>query len=164
MNPASSQIRFPLGASMDNKQFKAIFNQIASANGFLYKHSAWFKESNDCIVVLSLQKSNYSQLFYLNIKTYLKGVFGRRDTISKDLLKDVGDIFRRQPKEFEKLFDLESNLSIEERQEGLTAMFESFTNRYTNVMLSKDQIIHEHLQGSNEFSLLPAVRKELGVA
>jgi hypothetical protein len=149
---------------MDNKVFKSIFNKVASTNGFAYRHSAWFKETGDCIIVLSLQKSNYSHLYYLNIKTFIKGVFGRNYFISKELVKDIGDIFRREPKEFESALNLQSELSILEREKEIDRMFEGFINPYTNVMLTKDEIIKQYHEGSKDFYLLPAIREELGVA
>ena len=61
---------------METKEFKAMFGKIAKSNGFKFLYGGWYKESDDCIVVLELQRSNYSVLYYLNIKIYIRGVCG----------------------------------------------------------------------------------------
>ncbi|KAA5548269.1 DUF4304 domain-containing protein [Adhaeribacter rhizoryzae] len=139
---------------MDNKQFKNIFNKVAKANGFKYVYSAWFKESEDSILVLSLQKSNFSNFYYLNIKTYIKDIFGQSHSISKELVRDIGDIFRREPKEFENLFNLESKLSELEREKEINNLFSSFLENYSNIMLEKRLIIAE-------YQILPPVKEEI---
>jgi hypothetical protein len=51
-----------------------------------------------------------------------------------------------------------------EREKEIDRMFEGFINPYTNVMLTKDEIIKQYHEGSKDFYLLPAIREELGVA
>jgi len=58
---------------MDNKEFKKVFGDIAKVNGFDRAFGGWFKESSECILVLELQKSNYGDYYYLNIKIFCPG-------------------------------------------------------------------------------------------
>ena len=82
---------------MQNKEFKKIFDLVAQNNGFEKAFGGWFRESNECIVSLDLQKSNFSNLYYLNIKIFVNGMFGHCYSKSKALIKDTGNIFRREP-------------------------------------------------------------------
>ena len=101
---------------MDNKDFKKEFCTTAKKYGFRTAFGCCYKESSECLFVLELQKSNYSNLYYLNLKTYIQGVFGIRYTIHKDYLKkDMGDIFNRQPPEYSSIFDLEVDTPNEKR-------------------------------------------------
>jgi len=49
---------------MENKEFKKLFDIIARNHGFESAFGGWFKESNECIVVLDLQKSNFGNYYY----------------------------------------------------------------------------------------------------
>ena len=149
---------------MDSKQLKNIFHKLALANGFVRKHSAWFKESTDNIVSLDLQRSYYSNLYYLNIKTFVKGMFGKNHTISKELTQDMGDIFRREPNNFNDVFNLDIEMPDSDREKKLNKLFSDFLIEYVNMMSDKSKIIKEYYSGSNTFGLLPAVRKELGIS
>lgn len=146
---------------MDSKLFKSLFNTVAKSNNFSYQHSAWFRESSDSIIVLSLQKSNYDNLYYLNIKTFVRGLFGESYNVSKTLTKDTGHIFRREPADYQSAFNLDSELTDEQREKELVRLFKSFLNPYCEIMLSKGRIIQEHRRGNEQYYLLPAVKEEL---
>jgi hypothetical protein len=77
------------------------------------------------------------------------------------LTKDTGDIFRREPTDYQSAFHLDSELTDEQREKELTRFFESFLNPYCEIMLSKEKIIQEHRQGNEQYYLLPAVKEEL---
>jgi hypothetical protein len=147
---------------MENKEFKILFNTIAKKNGFESNFSGWFKESNECIVVLDLQKSDYSNIYYLNIRIYIQGIFGNYYSKNKNLVKnDTGDIFRRQPKEYNDAFDLELAMDVDKRKELLEKLFSDFLNPFSEKVLEKANF--KKLEQNNEIYLLPAVKKELGL-
>ena len=146
---------------MDNKDFKKMFDAIARSYGFEANFGGWFKESNECIVVLDLQKSGYGNYYELNIKTYIQGVFGNHYHKNKDLVKkDTGDIFTRQPKEYNDVLDLDSLIDNDTRKQRLEALFINFIVPDTNSTLSRAGIV---AQAKNGAFLLPAVKKELGI-
>jgi len=145
---------------MENKNFKKLFSNIARASGFEEAFSGWFKESNECIVSLGLQKSNYGNYYYLNIKIYVNGVFDRNYMKSKELVnKEIGNIFRRQPKEYEIVLNLETQMEDDERKQRLESLFSKFLVPFTNKALTRLGI--KELAQNNEIALLPAVKKEL---
>ncbi|HNA61579.1 MAG TPA: DUF4304 domain-containing protein [Rhabdochlamydiaceae bacterium] len=146
---------------MNSKEFKALFNRVAEAYGFKACFGGWYKESKECIVVLDLQKSGYGNYYELNIKTYIQGVFGNHYEISKDLVKkDMGDIFTRQPTEYNDILDLDSPLGSEFRQQKLEGLFVNFIVPETNSTLTRAGIIEQASKGA---FLLPAIKKELGI-
>ena len=93
---------------MENKEFKNLFNETAKKNGFASAFGGWFKESNECIAALYLQKSNYGNYYELNIKVFIQGIFGEHYKKSKELKHAVSDILGRQPEEYRDVFDLDS--------------------------------------------------------
>lgn len=144
---------------MDNKEFKIIFDQVAKSNGFEKAFGGWFKESAECIVVLNLQKSNFGDHFDLNIKVYIQGVLGNVYERSKELIKDIGDYFRRQPPEFNSLFDLSLLMDDATRNQELARLFNEFLIPFVNNALSRSGI--KEMDAKGEISLLPAVKESL---
>jgi hypothetical protein len=69
---------------MDNKEFKSVFNKIACKHNFEKIFGGWFMESRECILMLELQKSNFCNLYYLNIRLYIQGCFGKQYVKSKE--------------------------------------------------------------------------------
>src|SRR5262249_41753308 len=109
---------------MNNKEFKKIFSDMAKKNSFVSEFGGWFKESNECILILDLQKSNFGNFYYLNIKIFVHGAFGEKYTKSKDLVKwRMGAFFLREPSEYSPLFDLENKMEDELRKNKLKDLF-----------------------------------------
>lgn len=145
---------------MENKDFKKLFGSIANEFGFESAFDGWFKESEECIMALGLQKSGYGNYYYLNIKIYIQGVFGKNYIKSKDLVKkNVGNIFRRQPKEYQAALNLEDSIGDDKRKQELQKLFSNFLVPFSEKALTKSGI--RTLFESGEISLLPAVKEEL---
>src|SRR5256885_6384060 len=102
---------------MNSKEFIKVFDEVAKANGFEKSFGGWFLESPESIVVLDLQRSDYSDCYMLNIKIYVQGIFDNSYTKNKNLVKkDIGHIFRRQPAEFKEVLCLNAQIDDIERQ------------------------------------------------
>jgi len=149
-------------ATVETKQFKKLFSEIAIANGFTRAHGGWFQESPECVVVLDLQKSNFGNYFELNLKVFIQGLFGRRYVQSKNLVKkDTGDVFGRPPERHTNALDLSLSMSGAERHEVLEALFREFVNPTAVDALSREGL--KSLESRGAVYLLPAVRHELNL-
>jgi hypothetical protein len=145
---------------MNSKDFKNFFNNISKANGFDNAFGGWFKESNECIIVLDLQKSNYGDYFELNIKIFIQDMLGNIYTRKKDLVKkDMGDVFTRQPNDYRGLLDFDITMDDIKREEKLIQLFDEFIVPFTNKALSKSGV--KDLTNKGEVFLLPAIKEEL---
>jgi len=144
---------------MDSKIFKKNFSKIAVSNSFESYGGGWLKESSESIVALFLQKSSFGNNYYLNIKVFVQGSFGIYYQKSKDLKLSTSDIFKRQPIEYNDVFDLEAPLDDVLRNERLEDLFIHFIVPFTNKALSRRQILD--LDESNELILLSSVKEEL---
>lgn len=145
---------------MDNKELKKVFCAIAKQYGFRTAFGCCYKESSECLLVLELQKSNYSNLFYLNLKTYIQGVFGKKYTPCKECLKKyMGNVFNRPPSEYSSIFDLENNMSDEKRLRMLHAFFNEFIVPYSEKNLSVAGI--RELANTEEILLISTIEEEL---
>lgn len=78
---------------MNSKKYKKVFNTVAQENGFEKSFGGWFKESQECILVLDLQKSNFGDYYEMNAKVFIQRVFGNLYVRNKDLVKKTLAIF-----------------------------------------------------------------------
>lgn len=147
---------------MNSRDFKKIFGEVANSHRFQRAFEGWFREFPELIQVLELQKSNYSNLFYLNVKFFVQGMFGNEYVKSKNLTKrDIGNISFRQPVTYNNVFDLESSLNPNERKDALIRMFDEYLSPLSAKACCRDGIIT--LNRTGELYILPAVKKELGI-
>ncbi len=144
---------------MDNKILKKTFNAIAICNSFEPCFGGWFKESSESIVALFLQKSNFGNNYYLNIKVFFQGSFGIYYQKSKDLKFATSEIFGRQPNEYNDVFNLDSSLDDAFREKELKKLFINFIVPFTNKALSRKQTLD--LEKNNALFLLSSVKEEL---
>ncbi len=147
---------------MERNDFKKMFGEIAKENGFERAYEGWFREFPEIIQVLDLQKSNYGNYYYLNIKIFIQGAFGNKYTKSKQLVKtDGGDIFLRQTDNYSNLLNLDAPLEDDDRKNGLRKMFEDFIVPFSEKTNTKERIKELHKKG--DLFILPAVKEELGI-
>ncbi|WP_448606652.1 DUF4304 domain-containing protein [Paenimyroides ceti] len=145
---------------MNSKEFKKAFDELAQANNFEKSFGGWLKESLECIVILDLQKSNFGDYYELNIKIFVQGMFGNKYNKSKDLVKkQVGDIFTRQPADYNYVLDFDKPMGDDERIKKLTHLFNNFIVPFTEKALSRVGL--KKLETENKLFLLPAVKAEL---
>jgi len=145
---------------MEVNVFKTIFNEAAKSYGFESAFGGWFKESNESIVVLNLQKSNFGNYYDINLKIYIQGMFGNIYIRNKDLVKkDTGDVFRRQPPEYKDVLNLDNLVRDETRKNILNDLFAKFIVPFTDKALSKSGI--RELAAKEEIALLPAIKEQL---
>lgn len=146
---------------MENKEFKKLFNEVAKKNNFESAFGGWFKETNECIAALYLQKSNYGNYYELNIKIFIQGVFGNQYQKSKDLKNATSAILGRQPEEYRDVFDLDLLMEDVLRKEKLEKLFEDFVVPFVDKMLTREGI-RKCAQNDKDF-LSPALNEELGL-
>ncbi len=145
---------------MNLKVLKRTFAEITKSIGLETKFWGFVKETEEVIIVLSFQKSNYSSQVYLNIKLYIQGVFGKNYQLSREMVvNDVGDVFRRAPKDYDQIFDLGSDLPDNERIEYLKKFIDEFLSGFIQQTSTVKGIMLLAEQG--ELFLFPAVKSEL---
>lgn len=145
---------------MDSNNFKKIFGDFAKSSGFKSAFGGWFIENHETIIILDLQKSNYGNYFDLNIKIFIQGMLGNSYTISKSLVKsDIGDVFRRQPIEYNSIFNLDNDIEEIDRVADINKMFNNFIITFISKASNKKGLLQ--LAEKGDINLLPAVKKTL---
>lgn len=144
---------------METKDFKNVFSEIAKENGFQKASGCWFKTSKECIVKLDLQKSNFSNSYYLNISAYVQDLFGKTYSINKEIANEFTAIFRRSPKDYDKFLDCESEMNEEDRKVGLIKLFRDFLVKFVDELLTKSGI--KNLSDQKEIFLTEIVKEKL---
>lgn len=145
---------------MNLKVLKRTFAEITKSIGLETKFGGFVKETEEVIIVLSFQKSNYSSQVYLNIKLYIQGVFGKKYQLSREVVvNDVGDVFRRAPRDYDEIFNLNTDLSDNARIEYLKKFIDEFLSGFVQQVSTVKGIMS--LAEKGELFLLPAVKSEL---
>jgi len=107
---------------MSPATFREIFDAAAARSGLVKHRSIWRRDFPETTVVLQLQRSSSSSLYYLNIKVWLSGLTGRTLT-SQEMVTSSGDVFRREPVEMNAILDLESEVSDADRARKIEQAF-----------------------------------------
>ena len=111
---------------MDATEFRNAFGRLAQQNGFLSRHGAWWQQTPESILALELQRSSYGRQYLLNVKVWLQGLGSQVYTPSRNTLREVGHIFRREPTKFSTSLDLDNEFEASARLAQLDEMFVPF--------------------------------------
>jgi Domain of unknown function (DUF4304) len=145
---------------MNSKEFKNLFGQMAKTNGFSSAFGGWYKQSEECIAVLELQKSNFGDVYLLNIKILIQGAFETDFKITKDLIKrPMGHIDESATPKYNSIFDFDEPMEDSVREEKLHDCFKNHIMPFTNKALTRAGI--RKMAEAGETYLLPAVKEEL---
>lgn len=145
---------------MNSKEFKTVFDEVAKSNNFSKSFGGWYKESPQCIAILELQKSNFGDYYMLNIKIFIQGLFDRKYSISKDLIKSsLGHANSNETLDYKEVFDFDNALDDQIRKEKLEKLFSNHIVPFTNKALSKAGIMKMHVE-ENLF-LMETVKDQL---
>jgi len=87
------------------KEFKKVFFNTLKKNGFKKINKKWIIETDELMKKVELQKSDYSDMYYLNYDFTVKGI----DTSPS--MTHISFRFKNYPK----VLDLENNLKKEKR-------------------------------------------------
>lgn len=147
---------------MESKEFKNIFGEVAKKFGFEKAFGGWFKESQECIAVLDLQKSNFGDYYQLNIKIFVQGMFGACYNKNKNLVKkNIGEVQFGEPQEYRDVFDFDNQMEDEKRKQKLETLFAHYIDRLTRKSLTKNGI--KELVSEGDLSVPPAIKQQLGI-
>jgi len=145
---------------MEHEQFKSLLGDVAARFGFERAYGGWFMESPETIIVLDLQKSNYGDYYYLNIKIYVQGLFGKKYKRGKELVRsEVGNVFMRPPTTYDDVFNMETVIDLRDRVKGLHHLFSEYIQPIATLASTRGGIFE--LDTNGQLHLLPAVREEL---
>jgi len=144
---------------MNTKEFKTLLSKVAKGHGFEFLYGGWFREFPECLIVLDVQKSNFGNYCYVNVRIFVQGTFGRAYARHKDLVKSGGDVFRRTPPEFDEALNFDSNFNLEEREQILKKIFQTFLEPFVEDAATRAGLFR--LETAKKVFLLPAMKAEL---
>ena len=118
------------------KEFKKVFFNTLKKNSFKRVKKKWLIETDELIKEVDLQKSDYSDLYYLNYDFTVKGI----DT--SPTLTHLSFRFNKK----RELLDLENDLEKEKR----LALFEKMIDEMVETKINPINTIKELLEMINE--------------
>jgi len=145
---------------MQKKEFKNMFKEIVLESGFRFEFGGYYKQTNECIIVIDLQKSNYGNYYQIMLRFFIQGIFGKTYKLDKFLVKnDTGDVFRGAPNEYNRILDLDNEIDDQFRASKLKELFTQFIIPIVKIGERRDGLYK--LGEAGDVYLLPAVKQEL---
>lgn len=102
---------------MDKKGLSSILNGILKPLGFKKKGDSWVVKNNEIIKTVNLQKSRFSNSFYVNYGYILNSI--PLNGLLMHVFNGLGSMDNSEQQRITALFDLENDISDEDRAEEL---------------------------------------------
>ena len=102
---------------MEKKELAIILNDILVPIGFKKKGNYWVMNGDEITKMINLQKSQYSNSFYINWGYILKSI--PLENLMMHVFKRLGSADTNENKKIKELLDLENNIPNEERAKEL---------------------------------------------
>jgi hypothetical protein len=145
---------------MDQTELKTALDAVAKAHGFASAHGGWWRDSPLALITLSLQRSNFANSCYLNMKLHIgKSAACDARELKRFIKTSSGDVFRTQGREFDQFFDLDSSITPEDRLRGLERLFLELIRLILTACGSPEGVLRLRDQGV--LFLLPMAEKRL---
>ena len=147
---------------METATFRRTVDALAQHIGFSRIKSVWFRVGAETIIGLELQRSGYGgRQYYLNVKVWIQGINNRTYTVSELSSRDSGHVFRREPREFSAVLDLESSLDDATREGKLEELFRVFVQPVADALSTRAGIWLSAQSDPPLVLLLPRVKEHL---
>jgi hypothetical protein len=118
---------------MTNIEFKQALNQILKPHGFKKKSNTWTLVFPEITKIISLQKSNFSNLYYLDWGFNINQLDYKEVLMHID--GQIGSGYDENENELiKKVLDLEYNMDEEERVKELTRFIEKYVINFFKEM------------------------------
>ena len=122
---------------MGKKELTSILNEILVPIGFKNKGDYWVIDGDEITKIINLQKSQFSNSFYINYGYILKSI--PLTGLMMHILKVFGSIDKTEQQRITALLDLGNNISNEDRAKELkTHLFEKLVLNIQEVNTEED--------------------------
>jgi hypothetical protein len=116
---------------MDSKTFKTIIKEFFLSKGFSKSGNMYFKSFNELRIITSLQKSNYSNSFYINLGYIINNLNEKSDNY-RDVDGDVRARFSIKKSEVVDSYNVET-ISRDELLDSLESNYEKYIKEINSI-------------------------------
>ena len=74
---------------MERKEFIKILSKYFIEHNFIKEKQIWYIERDEVIIAIDIQQSQYSKLFYINIRIYIKDFYTKNLYTSQQLMEVI---------------------------------------------------------------------------
>lgn len=140
---------------MEKKELASILNEVLVPIGFKKKGNYWVVNGTEITKMVNLQKSQFSNKFYVNYGYILKSI--PLDDMMH-IYNRVASFDNKENKRIDELLDLESNIPDEERESDLKKiLLEKLAHKISSVNTEAD--ILEELKKQPHLNTIPLIVK-----
>jgi hypothetical protein len=147
---------------MEKKELASILNEVLAPIGFKKKSDYWVINGNEITKTVNLQKSQFSNNFYINYGYILKSV--PLNGLMMHVFKGFGSIDKTEHQRITALLDLGNNISNEDRTKELKKLlFEKLVLNIQEVNTEED-VLSELKKRPNLNDIPLVVKKHFSLA
>lgn len=135
---------------------KSVINEKLQAFGYSRKGTSWFKDTNELIKVVNLQKSNFAKSYYINYGFNIKGL--DMQGVTMHIQNRYGSVVAIDNNRIKETLNLESEMEDSVRKKKIEQIMDDVIH-----LLSKIDTVNDlvgHLQGRSHMNDIPLVVKK----
>jgi hypothetical protein len=141
---------------MEKEALIKLLNELFNPLDFKRKGNNWIYNGEIITKIVELQKSNYSNSYYINYGYIIKGI---ELTTSMHIYKGLGSINENENKKIADLLNLENSIPITERLAELQEFIQKIIVKDFHDTNTEDDILEE-LKNRPDLNNIPLVVKE----
>lgn len=142
---------------MEKKDFEIILNETLKPIGFKKKGNFWVKNDIAITKIVNLQKSQFSNSFYINYGYILNSIPLGNDMMH--VFNGLGSIDYIENEKIKALLNLENKISDEQRIEELKQIINKILISNLQLIQTEDNLLHE-LKKRTHLNDIPVVVKK----
>jgi hypothetical protein len=141
---------------MEKKELASILNEVLVSIGFKKKGNYWVVNSDEITKMVNLQKSQFSNSYYVNYGYILNAV--PLNGLTMHIFSGLGSLDSDENTRIKELLDLENKISNEDRASELKkVLLEKLTSKISSVNTEKEVL--EELKNQPHLNNVPLVVK-----
>jgi hypothetical protein len=125
---------------MDKNEFTKYLSEIFRLSGFVKKRNYWFLENNDLRKVINLQKSSFSDRYYINYGYILKKL--ELEGLTMHIFNGLGSLDEEENQSINELLDFDNKINDNQRKQELKLYIEKYVLSELSGTNSEEDILN----------------------
>jgi hypothetical protein len=152
----------PFLSVMERKDLTKIFDKVFVPSGFKKKGNYWVNNKGEVTKIINLQKSNFSNLYYVNWGYILKSI--PLENLLMHIFNRLTSVDAVERERINRLLDLENEIPDEERSEQVKVILTDKLLVDIQSVNSEADLLKELQSGRNPHTIPGFVKSYFGLA
>jgi hypothetical protein len=149
------------GNNMDKKDLIKFLHEMLKPRGFVKRGNYWYSENNDLRKVINLQRSRFSNRYYINYGYVLKKL--ELEGLTMHIFNGLGSLDEEENQRIKELLDVENKINDDQRKQELKLYIEKYILNELSVTNSEQDILNALSKRPHLNDIPLTVKKYLGL-